>query len=235
MAARFDAATDRYETTTGLTTGTTYTVVCWFYISVDRFAYSNIWELQYGGRSQLNNVYITDSKLIELWDIGGPKIAHQGSVGVWQRLAVAVNGGDATFYYGTATGALAVANTTTLAVPSGGSSKLLIGNDIHGQFLNGKIAPKKWWNVTLGPEEIERELSCYQPVRTSGLLRWHPWVVAETVDYSGNGNNLTAGSTATTTEDGPPIPWGPSRPRLMLPSAAAAPVNPPGAFFPFFP
>ena len=215
MAARFDASTDRYEATTGLPAATVYTVVCWFYISVDRNAYSAIWELQYGGRSQVNSAYVTDTEVIELWDTGGPKMSHQASVGVWQRLALAVGtGGNATLYYGTATGPLALSTTASLTTPAI-SDKLLIGNDPFDQWFSGRQAPQKWWNATLTQAEIERELGCYLPVRTANLLRWHPWVKAETTDYSGNGNHLTTGSTATTTEDGPPIPWGLAQPRLI--------------------
>jgi len=216
MAVRFDASTDRYETTTGLPAATVYTALCWFYVSVDRNAYSLIWELQYAGRSNVNAVYITGSKAVEFWDINAPRMSHQGAVGVWQRVALAVGtGGNATSYYGTATGPLAVATTAVMTSPTAGD-KLMIGNDQGGnQWLNGREAAYKMWNATLTQAEIEREFQSYLPVRTANLLRWHPWVKAETTDYSGNGNNLTAGSTATTTEDGPPIPWGPARPRLI--------------------
>jgi hypothetical protein len=215
MAVRFDAATDRYEATTGLPTGTVYTVVCWFYMSVDRDAYSLLWELQYSGRVNYQSVYLTGSKVIELWNDGVVKMSYQASAVGWQRIALAVGtGGNATLYYGTATGPLATVSTTALTTPAA-PDKLLIGNDPFDQWFNGREAPYKMWSATFGPEEIGREFESYQPAQTAGLLRYHPFVNAELVDYSGNGNNLTAGSTATTTEDGPPIPWAPARPRLI--------------------
>jgi len=224
MAVRFDATTDRYETTTGLPP-TVYTAMCWYYISVDRNAYSLLWELQYNGRTVINSPYITASKAIEVWDGNQFKMTLQGATVGWQRLALAVGtGGDATLYHGTATGALALSSTTTLIGSAATVDKLMIGNDPLDQWFNGRVAAYKMWNATLTQAEIEREFETYQPARTANLLRWHPFINAELVDYSGNGNTLTAGSTATATEDGPPIPWRPARPWLIHVPAVGPPA-----------
>jgi hypothetical protein len=48
------------------------------------------------------------------------------------------------------------------------------------------------------------------------MIRWHPFINAETTDYSGLGRTLTGGAGATT-ETGPPISWRPGARILTVP------------------
>lgn len=207
MAARFDASTDPYTATTGLPAGTAWSATCWAYITTDQNAFS--------GALGIANAGVTDGIAIETavdgttwgaFDATTSVGTVAASVGAWTKLGVAVNGTSVAFYGAAAGSALAAASGT---LTGGGVTpgKLFIGEDGFAGWLNGRVAAVKLWAATLTQAEIEHELGQYVPRRVANLLRWHPFVVAETVDYSGAANSLTAGSTGTTTEDGPPIPW----------------------------
>lgn len=207
MAARFDAATDAYRATTGLPTGGTYTVTCWANLLVDRDDYSGVWGLDDGVASGLWLQTDSDGTTLGVFDT--PAATHLGAtavtVGTWYRVAVVVNGTSVTTHIGAA-GAALTTSTATLA-PLSSPSRLAIGDEGFSGWLNGRVAAFKLWGAALSADEAALELEQYTPRRAANLLRWHPFVAAETVDYSGNGNALTAGGTGTTTEDGPPIPW----------------------------
>jgi len=207
MAARFDASTDPYTATTGLPAGTAWTATCWAYITTDRNAFS--------GALGITNSGVTDGIAIETavdgttwgaFDATTSVGAFAASVGAWSQLAVAVNGTSVTFY-GAAAGSALTATSGTLTGGGVTPGRIDIGDDCFGGWLNGRVAAVKLWAATLTQAEIEHELGQYAPRRTANLTRWHPFLVAETVDYSGAGNSLTAGGTATAAEDGPPIPW----------------------------
>jgi Concanavalin A-like lectin/glucanases superfamily len=226
LAVRFDGV-EPYTATAGLPAGTVYTVTCWAMISVDRNTYSEIVSL---GNSTSPSTYCSistnaDGTSVGIFDLANYSGAGVGetsmTVGAWYRLAMVVNGASATFYIANGpTGSLTATSVTDLTPPTPGAMSL--GNYVGGGsfFLDGRLAAVKMWSAELAAAEVEAELAQYQPRRTANLLRWHPFLTVETTDYSGNGNTLSGGSGATT-EDGPPIPWGPSAPRLILPAAAA--------------
>lgn len=207
MAARFDASTDVYSATTGVPGGTAWTATCWAYITTDRNAFSGALSVMNSGNT--DGVAIetaTDGTTWGAFDATTSVGTFAASVGAWSKLAVAVNGTSVTFYAAAAGNALTAASGT-LAGGGVTPGRFWVGDDSAGGWLNGRVAAVKLWGATLTQAEIEHELGQYIPRRIANLVRWHPFVVAETTDYSGNGNSLTAGGTATTTEDGPPIPW----------------------------
>jgi hypothetical protein len=233
MAVRFDAQTDRYKATTGLPTGTAYTVSFWLRLSSDPNATQAILTPYDAAGRAIYVATATDGTTLQMTTDGGGSGTGDSlnlrtlTVGAWYRLALVVNGVTQTLYHGADSGAL---TADTPGVPPGSqfvpdAVTFAGADDVSGgafltAWLRGDIANIKVHNAALTAAEVELELAQHMPVRASGLLRWHPLVVSETVDYSGGGNSLTAGSTATATIDGPPLRWARSRgPRVRRTSA----------------
>lgn len=223
MAARSDAATDRYVGA-GLS-GSVATILCALYISVDRNASSTIWSMAGASAEQAVLQTRVDGTTIGLWDaaFGAEIVGSNLTAATWYYTAAVMNGTAWSLRVGTDPFSLTEFTGTRTALSS--PTSLRIFNErTDTEFWNGRCANFKRYTAALSLEEIQAGLAHFQPHRTANLLDWFPFVNAETTDYSGNANTLTAGSTATTTEDGPPIRWSrPRNPRVTL-SAAAAPV-----------
>jgi hypothetical protein len=72
------------------------------------------------------------------------------------------------------------------------------------EWFNGGLAYVRVWSAVLSQAEIEAEWASSTIVRTSGV--WANWpLLTDLTDISGNGRNLTAGTTALSTEDDPPL------------------------------
>lgn len=211
MAVRFDAEGDAYSATTGVP-GSTSTVLCWVYLSVDRNAFSTVFDSSASTSNYLQVSTGSDGVTLGVHTHTGSVNGITMTVGAWHRLAVTCDGTTFTLYTGTASGALTV---DTVAKPSNWApTTLRIGASVWpSEWFNGRVAGFKTWNVALNAAEVEAELGRYTPRRTAGLVRWHPLLVPETVDYSGNGNTLTGGSP--TAEEGPPLRWGRRRGRVV--------------------
>jgi len=214
MAVRSDASTDRYVTTS-LFQLTTFTILGWFRIHASTANWQRFWDYptpglwQYLGCDQsVQNIIYADN----VHPAGHINICP-ASVGTWFRTALVRTGPTATGYASAVGNALS--NATQTGINALGESLYIGGGESSDEWFNGGAAAVKVYNAALTAAEVEAELAQYQPRRTTNLTNWYPLIVPETTDYSGNGNNLTAGSTETTTEDGPPIPWGSSRPRLI--------------------
>lgn len=207
MAVRFDASTDVYTATTGMPTGGTYSFTCWVCLDADQNNYTAVVEFQQGADVGLWLEAFADGTTIGLGSVSTDMAGGRATtVGQWSRFGVSLNGTSCTLVHGGDSGALTTSSGTLTGIPTA-PTKLFVGSDEYNAWLNGRVAAFKVWNATLTTAELAVELTQYVPVRGANLLRWHPWVGAETTDRSGNGNDLTAGSTATATGDGPPIPW----------------------------
>lgn len=209
MAVRFDANTDGYVTTNGMPT-TALTVSCWVRIAVDRNDYSNIWAYDdLSTTRRLSLATDADGTTLAVFDnnLTGP-IGPSLTVGTWYFTAVTFTGTTATLYWSTG-GALSTTSGSVLAFA--GPQQLWIARQAFGPYyLDGSLAAFKAWDAVLTSTELAAERDQYAPARTAGLLRSHPLLTAPgTADESGAGNHLTAGSTATTTdEDGPTFAGG---------------------------
>jgi hypothetical protein len=73
------------------------------------------------------------------------------------------------------------------------------------EWFNGRIAYPRLWASTMTQSEMLAEWASTMPVRSSQWGAYALSGVGDLADVSGNGRNLTAGSTAVTTEAGPPI------------------------------
>jgi hypothetical protein len=178
-----------------------------------------------GTEASGKTVFLSGGTTLHCFDLdsnGGGFGSLSVSVGTWYRTAITVSGTNCSWYHGTTSGALTVASVANISSPTGGSQTWSIGTpSFSSEWWNGRLAALKIFDAQLTQAEVENELARYVPFRTANLVQWHPFVTAETVDYSGAGNTLSGG-TGTTTESGPPVPWGPPRPQLILPASSAS-------------
>lgn len=214
-AARFDAATDRISYTGGTaapdtTTGMSFT--CWAHLSVDRDDFSTIVRF-YSAAFGTRVTFCTASNGITpaLYSPGNTAGVLSTAVftpGNWLALGISITGTTGTIYTANAT---LTTTTNQSGTVSGGSATqgfTLGGRDPNDatEWWNGRIKYPRVWSTTMTLAEAQSEWASPTPVRTSNL--WGAWVLSgpgDLSDTSGNGRNLTAGSTAVTAEAGPPI------------------------------
>lgn len=214
MAVRFDADGEDYVSTSA-PPGNVSTTLCWFKISVDRNTFSTIWASDANNTSAYMILQTGSDGTTLLFsqsgvDITGPAL----TVGTWYRVAVVRSSATAVTVYVGAAGA-ALSSHSSSSFTSFTPSHFRIGeSSFTAEWLNGCVASLKQYDVALTQAECENELLQYTPVRTTNLVRWHPFVNPETVDYSGNARTLTGG-TGTAREDGPPLIWD-SRARSLV-------------------
>jgi hypothetical protein len=224
MSVRFDAA-ESYNATLTLGSQANYTFSCWAKVSVDRNNWSAIWSFD---QNMDGTAFIlqtdSDGTTVKVYDdnvgnfiVTGPNV----TVGTWYYFCVAVAGTSGTLYYRAAT--TQTLSTATWTGAARTITRILIGDDRYTEFLNGCVAGFKFWTAGLTAAEVAAESQQYMPQRWANLQSFHPFIKAETADYSGLGHTLSGGAT-TTTEDGPPIPWRMASPRLILPVATSGGV-----------
>ena len=223
MAVRFDAAGENYSASGGLP-GSTYTFTAWVLLAATSLTDNNVVYWFTNGsdvftgievRSTLNDLQGYDSATYSFNGLGPLAV----SANTWYRCALVVNGANATFYRAAAGSALGSASASDFTTPTT-PNEFFLGDDRYDEYWNGRLAAVKVWTAALTQAEVEHELAQYVPARTANLIRFHPFVKAETTDYSGSGNTLSGGS-GTSTEDGPPIPWRIISPTVIVPAAGA--------------
>jgi hypothetical protein len=211
VAVRSDAATDRVSYTASNPPDPAsggFTVLMWAYLSVDRDDFSTLYRMYTSagsGRGQLATA--VDGTTTAFFAGGELTSPHALTVGAWSRVALTIDGATATLYAAPSAGAVEVT-----AGPSSGTSapnQITLGGISVGsaaEWWNGRLANVRVWAAALSQAELSAEWSSPTPVRTSGL--WADWPLSthtDLTDHSGNGRDLVAGATATTTEDGPPV------------------------------
>lgn len=139
-------------------------------------------------------------------DITGTTIPSDGA---WYHLAMVRASASSLLLY--VNGAQEANNTTSVSGRTA-STRMEVGAYSTSDYnpMNGRVAAIKIYTTNLSASEIQNEMRTYVPQRTANLHIWTP-AVENTAgnadnDYSGNGNNWTAGGTLTL-EDGPPIVW----------------------------
>lgn len=213
MAVQFNAE-EGYISTDAAAPRTLYTVTCWCYLSVDRNAFSTVW----GSSASDTNYQILQTtsngqRLAVVPNSSANVLGPTMTVGTWYKVAVTRNGNAVQMLY-------AAEGTSTLTVVSGTFSDPSDGNTattfrvggsaFAGEWLNGRVHAIKQWSSVLTQTEIEAELAQTAPVRTSGLVRYYPFLDSDDLaglDESGNGYHLTASGTPTLAA-GPNIPVG---------------------------
>lgn len=109
------------------------------------------------------------------------------------------------YWTGANGGALSTKAATDASVPAAFNTNKL-GADISGTNYTGRAACVKAWDTVLAQLDFELEEYHCRYQHAASIDYWFPmWNASDaTIDYSGQGNNATAGTSAVTTADGPP-------------------------------
>lgn len=212
MAIRFNAATDRISysgTVPDPSAG--FTLLGWAYVAVDRDDFSTMARLHASSGASTTATFASGSE-----GLGGPGYFTGGgsvtngtgfTVGAWRKVAISCTGTTGRCYVATDGGATEADSGTVGGAASPTGITLGGRSPVDGtEWFNGRLAYWRFYSAELTQVEIETEWASAVPVRTANL--WADWPIetdSDLTDHSGNGRHLTAGSTAVTTEDGPPI------------------------------
>lgn len=215
MSQRSDQATDRvtYAASPPPSPATAFTATFWARLRVDRDDFSTMMRLHSasGGSTTVNlatGSSGTTPVVVSPGNTGGIIGADPLVVDTWLMLAITSAGTGATdgkLYTRTVGGST---NVVTGQVSGGATPDgiTLFGRSAgdSGEWFNGGLAYVRVWSAVLTQGEIEAEWASATRVRTSGL--WADWPMLTNInDISGNGRHLSAGTTALTTEDNPPL------------------------------
>lgn len=223
MSTRFSASGQHYTSTTGIPTGTAFTMMCWAYLSVDRNDFSCMLAMENAATSATRwyeLVTDSDGTTITFSTSGGTIAMGTVTVGTWHRFAVGISGTTGTVYFGADTGSLSTATGTVDGLATALPTTLFVGSDSFGEWFNGRIAVARSWDALLTQTELDAEFASWDAVRTANLLRNHKLQNPSTADDSGLSHTLTGGTGATTEAD-PPISTL-SLPRSPVMGASAA-------------
>lgn len=221
MAVRFDDGLDRLSRTTALPGITSWTIMGWVLISVDRNAYSWFWTYGAGINSSAdylmgaNGTGTTLATFNSTTEVSGSAM----TVGTWAHIATTVAGTGAGQFLLYLNGVLDITNAGSTTPTNGG---MFMGWGSGTEFLNGNLAAIKIYSAVLTASEIKQEMRSYVPVRTANLTSWHPMLLH--TDLAQFGATWTVGGTLAT-EAGPPIAWrvGPAGQYLWAGTAVVAP------------
>lgn len=210
MATRFDAASDRatYSGGSGAppTPSAGWAASWWAYISTDMNTFATMLRLWAGG-TVLNLAMGGSGTAPGAFTGGGTvEIDAQCSVGSWYYLGYTVSGSTATVYVFDDTGALF--DSATGSIGGGTPTGLTVGGrdaSDPDEWFNGRISRMRIWSATRTQAELAAEQFSDDPVITANLWEHYRLTGAGDLTGAAGGHDLTAGSTATTTEDDPPL------------------------------
>lgn len=190
-----------------------YTVACFIRVAVDRNAFSTFWSTDAGNTTSSFVVMQTSADGATLTPdcltgqgtvITGPVLSPLQ----WYKCAFVRSGANATLYAAALGSALTAYSQSdwTGAAPQ---TTLRIGESVWGaEWLNGNVAAFRQWDTALTLTEINAEFTQYEPVRGLNLVRFHRFAEgADLIDYSGNGNDLSATGAGAVKEQGPFVPF----------------------------
>jgi hypothetical protein len=211
MSTRFDAASDRISFAgTMFSVGSGFTITAWAYVSVDTDANSTFARLHSSSGGSTVATWATSSD-----GLGGPNYFTGGgsvtnatgmAVGAWRKVAISCSGTTGKSYVNTIGGTTEVdSGTVGVGTPDG----ITLGGRApadSSESFNGRLAYVRVWTTELTQVQIEAEWASATPVITASL--WASWPLTDSTDltdHSGHGRNLTAGTTAVSTEADPPL------------------------------
>lgn len=212
MAVRFDAATDRISIADTLPDpAMAITITGWAYVSADTGANATMCRVHAASGGSTSITFATDGAAPAGagYFTGGGSITSstQSPVGAWRKVAVTCTGTSGNLYVATVGGG--TDNDAGTVAGAASPTGLTLGgrSPVDGsEWFNGRLAYWRVWSAALSQAEIEAEWASTTPVRAAGL--WADWPLethTDLTDHSGNGRDLSAGSTAVTTEAGPPL------------------------------
>lgn len=213
MSGRSDAATDRVNLASAPSLAA-FTVMGWikvvnsvtpFFHQLVRFsdagASSNLILAMTGAAGLTPRTYSSGST-------SGVVSATAYSLGQWVFIASSHNGSAAALYHGATPGSLTkVTGTVTVGTPNQLTLFSRSASD-GSEWLDGSLAYVRMYTAVLSDAEIAAESQSATAVRTSGLWAHYPLDAASLLDTSGNLRNLTAGSTALSSDTDPALGTG---------------------------
>jgi hypothetical protein len=211
MSTRFDAASDRISFAgTMFAVGSGFTITAWAWVSVDTDANSTFARLHASSGGSTIATWATGSDGLSgpNYFTGGGSVSNATNmaVGAWRKIAISCSGTTGKSYVNTIGGTTEVdSGTVGVGTPDGITLGGRSSSDSSEPF-NGRLAYVRVWTTELTQVQIEAEWASATPVITSGL--WASWPLTDSTDltdHSGNGRNLTAGTTAVSTEADPPL------------------------------
>jgi hypothetical protein len=211
MSTRFDAASDRINFAgTMFAVGSGFTITAWAWVSVDTDANSTFARLHASSGGSTIATWATGSDGLSgpNYFTGGGSVSNSTNmaVGAWRKIAISCSGTTGKSYVNTIGGTTEVdSGTVGVGTPDGITLGGRSSSDSSEPF-NGRLAYVRVWTTELTQVQIEAEWASATPVITSGL--WASWPLTDSTDltdHSGNGRNLTAGTTAVSTEADPPL------------------------------
>ncbi|MGW4670080.1 LamG-like jellyroll fold domain-containing protein [Streptomyces sp. NPDC004324] len=211
MSTRFDAASDRISFAgTMFAVGSGFTITAWAYVSVDTDANASFARLHASSGGSTITTWATGSDGLSgpNYFTGGGSVSNATNmaVGAWRKIAISCSGTTGRSYVATIGGSTeADSGTVGVGTPDG----ITLGGRApadSSEWFNGRLAYVRVWTAELSQVQIESEWASATPVRTANL--WADWPLtnsADLTDHSGAGRNLTAGTTAVSTEADPPL------------------------------
>lgn len=208
MAVQFDAASDRVSRASAPDPVAGITFTCWFRIDTDRDDFSTLMRLHAGGGGSTTLTIGTGAGgvVMQVFSAGGSVASAPAVVGDWYRVAYTITGTSVVLYLADEDGATSVFSGTVTpgATPDGLTIAGRSVGDADEPFTGTLAYPRLWTGTVSNQTEVEAEWASAIPVRTSGL--WADWPVDEDLlDASGNARHLSAGTTAVTFVEGPPL------------------------------
>jgi hypothetical protein len=127
------------------------------------------------------------------------------SLGQWVFVASSHTGSTAALYHGATPGSLTkVTGTVTVGTPIAYTYFSRAVTD-GSEWLDGSLAYARIYTAVLSDAEIAAESMSATPVRTTNLWADYPFAAAAITDASGNSRDLTAGSTALSSDTDPTL------------------------------
>jgi len=216
VASRSDVATDRISWTGGAAppdTATGMALTCWAKLSVDRNDFSTFFRLHAasGGTTRLTFATGSSGETPGLFTPGNTSGVIAPSALVvdgWRPMGVSCTGTTGTIYIASADLGTVQSASGTVSGGATATAFTFFGRSSSDatEWFNGCLAYARLWGATMTQDEMIAEWASGTPVKATSL--WGAWMVpgqSDLTDVSGNARHLTAGSTALSTEQGPPI------------------------------
>ena len=237
MARAYASASSQYhEIASAVATVAPFTMACWGYAAATGVAAQVVMALgtsvttvgrhilYFGGTSfTANNSVVAQSVSNDGVTAGSAITSTTYAATTWTHLCgVWTSTASRTAYIN---GGSAVTETTTVA-PTG-LDRTNLGtrwNTTRGLFLNGRLAECGIWNVALTADEVATLAAGYSPlfVRPTALVGYWPLFARGTNEEQWSGVSAFVPTNTPTATQHPPRIIYPSRPRIIIPAAAAA-------------
>lgn len=226
MGVRFDAANEYY--TRSSFGATVWSACAWFR---KKNAGNSGTIVSVGNYNQAHGyVMCSSGGGMSLWsNLGGWQEASFGAVGddEWAFVGLVRNGTSLAGWMWQLDSGYDDSTSITDSGSATPADRFHIGESFYGgEWLDGVIyAVKLWSGRALTQAELEWEMWKTRPrLRIEDLYGFYPLLDTSSgqVDFSGNGNSLTAGGGASDTGEQPLIPWGLTEGGVFVPASGTA-------------